>query len=157
MSLLHRAQIRLSIVMPDAGVRLAGRAQSVLVDVTRGRVGGRQGGAPVMTLTTVGRKSGERRSTAVIYGRDGERLVVIGSNTGSERTPAWALNLEANPEAEIVIGGDRRHVSARLVGGEEERERLWDEMNAIYGGFGIYTGRTDRQFKVFVLDEVERP
>jgi deazaflavin-dependent oxidoreductase (nitroreductase family) len=142
---------RLTILMPDAGVRLAGRAQSALYKLTGGRLGGRFGRSPVVLLITTGRRSGEPRRTVVLYGKDGGRLVVIGSNTGSERPPGWALNLLANPEAEVQIGRNRTRVRAREVGGSE-RTRLWQLMSEQYHGFDIYRARTTRDLKVFLLD-----
>jgi deazaflavin-dependent oxidoreductase (nitroreductase family) len=87
----------------------------------------------------------------VLYAKDGDRFVVVGSNTGSERPPAWALNLAATPRATVQLG--RKHIpvlATELAG--SERERLWDVMNDMYGGFGSYTQRTDREFKVFALE-----
>lgn len=153
MSKIKKAQTKLTILMPDAAIRLSGRIQAAALDRTRGRIGGRYAGAPVMTLITIGRKTGQRRSTAVIYGRDGDRLIVIGSNTGSERPPAWVLNLEAQPAAEVRVAGRHRHVTARLAHGEE-RARLWRQMSDLYLGFDIYTQRTDRDIKLFVLEPV---
>jgi deazaflavin-dependent oxidoreductase (nitroreductase family) len=152
-SKIKKAQTKLTILMPDAAIRLSGRIQAAALDRTRGRIGGRYAGAPVMTLITIGRKTGQRRSTAVIYGRDGDRLIVIGSNTGSERPPAWVLNLEAQPAAEVRVAGRHRHVTARLAHGEE-RARLWRQMSDLYLGFDIYTQRTDRDIKLFVLEPV---
>jgi deazaflavin-dependent oxidoreductase (nitroreductase family) len=82
---------------------------------------------------------------------DGERMVVIGSNAGNERPPAWALNLEANPEAEVQVRGARRNVRARIAEGEEHDE-LWRRMNDQYAGFEHYRERTDRHINVFVLE-----
>lgn len=135
----------------DAGVRLSGRLQARLYRLSGGRVGGRFGRSPVLLLTTTGRRSGEPRCTSVLYRRDGDRLVVIGSNTGSERPPAWALNLMAHPEAEVLIGRERTRVRASQVEGSE-RARLWDLMSDQYHGFDIYRSRTARELKVFVLD-----
>ena len=82
---------------------------------------------------------------------DGERMVVIGSNAGNERAPAWALNLEANPDAKVQVRGTRRNVRARIVEGEE-RDELWRRMNDQYAGFNEYRERTDRHINVFVLE-----
>ncbi len=149
-ALNDRLLARLTMAMPDAGVRLSGRLQAFLYRLSAGRLGGRFGEGPVLVLTTTGRRSGEPRRTSVLYGRDGDRLVVIGSNTGSERHPAWALNLTARPEAEVQIGRDRKHVRAIEVTGSD-RARLWDLMSEQYGGFEIYSEQTVRGFKVFAL------
>jgi deazaflavin-dependent oxidoreductase (nitroreductase family) len=137
--------------LPDFGVRFSGKLQAQLYRLSGGRIGGRFGRGPVLVLTTTGRKSGQPRTTTVLYAKDGDRLVVVGSNTGSEQPPAWALNLAATPRATVQIGRQRRQVRATELGGRE-RERLWELMNDLYGGFERYTHRTDREFKVFALE-----
>ena len=82
---------------------------------------------------------------------DGERLVVIGSNAGNKRAPAWALNLREHPDAEVQVRGDRRSVHARVAEGEE-RADLWRRMNEQYGGFDDYRAHTTRDIAVFVLE-----
>src|SRR4051794_9974331 len=86
---------RVTMLMPDAFVRGYGKAHGRVFRATKGRIGRTYAFRPVLLLTTVGRRSGQARSTMVLYGRDGERFVVIGSNTGSDRPPVWALNLAA--------------------------------------------------------------
>jgi deazaflavin-dependent oxidoreductase (nitroreductase family) len=137
--------------LPDSAVRFSGRLQAKLYRLTGGRIGGRFAGEPVLVLTTTGRKSGEPRRTTVLYEQDDDRLVVVGSNTGSERPPAWALNLTAQPEATVQRGTQQLRVRATEALGDE-RERLWNLMNARYEGFDKYTERTQREFKVFVLE-----
>lgn len=137
--------------LPDSGVRSAGKLQAALYRVSGGRIGARFGRGPVLALTTTGRKSGQLRRTTVLYAKDSDRLVVIGSNTGSERPPAWALNLAATPLATVQVGSKRVPMRATEVAGGE-RERLWALMTERYEGFESYTKRTDREFKVFVLE-----
>ena len=92
-----RMATRLSTSIGDRGLRLAGKFNVPLYRLSRGRLFGNFGGWPVVLLTTTGRKSGEPRTAPVIFMRDGEGLVVIGSNAGNSRPPAWSLNLKANP------------------------------------------------------------
>src|SRR3954463_9714792 len=94
---------RFSMSLPAWALRWSGKANVPLYRLSRGRIGGRVGRAPVLLLTTTGRKSGAARTAPVLYMRDGERLVVIGSNAGNARAPAWALNLRATPEAEVEV------------------------------------------------------
>lgn len=148
--LSDRTLARVTIAIPDAGVRFAGRLQALIFRVTRGRVGGRFGRGPVLVVRTTGRRSGKIRETTVLYERDGDHYVVIGSNTGSERAPAWSLNLLANPEAEILLGGRRIQVRASKASGHE-RERLIDLMDRRYHGFQAYRARTDRELRIFLL------
>jgi deazaflavin-dependent oxidoreductase (nitroreductase family) len=146
-----RAYSRFSMALGERGLRIAGRWNVPLYRLTRGRVGGRVGKAPVLLLTTTGRKSGQQRTAPVVYLKDGERLVVIGSNAGNARPPAWALNLVAHPDAEVEVGPQRRTVRARVAEGEE-RDELWRRMNEQYAGFDDYMARTTRDIRVFVLE-----
>ena len=145
------AYAKLSTTIPDWVLRVGGRLNVPLYRLTRGRLGGRIGRAPVLLLTTTGRKSGEPRTAPVLYMRDGERLVVIGSNAGNVKTPAWALNLTANPDATVEMGARRQDVRGRTAEGEE-RADLWRRMNEQYAGFDEYRQRTAREIRVFVLE-----
>lgn len=142
---------RISMTSPDWLLRAVGKLNVPLYRISGGRLGGRVAKAPVLLLTTTGRRSGAARTTPVLYLADGERLVVIGSNAGNERTPAWALNLVAGPDAEVEIGSERRAVRARVAEGGE-REQLWRRMTASYSGFDAYRDRTAREIKLFVLE-----
>src|SRR5271170_2354975 len=83
-----------------------GKLNVPLYRASHGRLFGQIAGTPVLLLTTVGRRSGAPRTVPVVYLADGERLVVIGSNAGHKTAPAWSLNLEANPVAEVEVGGE---------------------------------------------------
>jgi deazaflavin-dependent oxidoreductase (nitroreductase family) len=146
-----RAWSRFSTGLGDRGLRAMGKLNVPVYRATRGRLMGKVGRAPVLLLTTTGRKSGEPRTAPVVYLGDGDRYVVIGSNAGNARMPAWALNLRANPEAQVDVYGDRRAVTARVAEGEE-RADLWRRMNEQYAGFDDYRARTDREISVFVLE-----
>lgn len=141
---------RMSQMMGATGLRWAGKLNIPLYRLSGGRIGGRINQAPVLLLTTTGRKSGQKRTAPVVYLADGDNLVVIGSNAGHSRTPAWSLNLKANPEAEVEVGRERHAVEARIAKGEE-RADLWRKHNAQYSGFDEYEARTERDIAVFVL------
>jgi len=149
--LSDRAYARLSMSMPAGGLRALGKLNVPLYRASRGRLFGKIGRAPVLLLTSTGRRSGQQRTAPVVYLADGERVVVIGSNAGNERAPAWSLNLKANPAAEIQIRGEHRQVRARVAEGEERAE-LWRKMNEQYAGFDDYDERTSRDIAVFVLE-----
>ena len=149
--LSDRAYARFSMALPDWGLRWVGKLNVPLYRLTRGRMFGRVGGSPVVLLTTTGRRSGEQRTAPVIFSRDGDSLVVIGSNAGNARAPAWALNLVANPDAEVQVGGDSWPVTARVTEGDE-RDRLWAKFNGEYSGFDDYDARTKRKIRVFALE-----
>ena len=133
------------------GLRLAGKLNVPIYRISGGRLMAKVAQAPVLLLTTTGRKSGQPRTAPVCYLRDGERFVVIGSNAGNERPPAWALNLLAHPDAHVEVRKERRPVTAR-VAQAGERDDLWRRMNELYSGFDDYEKRTDRDIKVFVLE-----
>jgi deazaflavin-dependent oxidoreductase (nitroreductase family) len=133
------------------GLRWTGKLNIPVYRLTGGRLMGKVNRAPVLLLTTTGRKSGQKRTAPVVYLAEGEDLVVIGSNAGHSRTPAWSLNLQANPEAEVEVGRKRRRVRARVAEGEE-RADLWRKHNEQYSGFDEYEARTDREIALFVLE-----
>ena len=107
-------------------------------------------GVPTLLLTTTGRKSGIKRRTALIYGRDNADYVIVASKGGSPEQPTWYLNLEADPEVEIQVFDEVLPVVARTVGGEE-RERLWALMRQIWPAYDEYQTKTDREIPVVVL------
>ncbi len=137
--------------MPDGMLRTMGKLNVPVYRLTRGRVMGKVGRAPVLLLTSIGRRSGQPRTAPVVFLADGANVIVIGSNAGNVREPAWSHNLKANVDAEVEIGSDRRLVSARVADGEE-RVELWRKMNAQYAGFDDYDERTSRDIAVFVLE-----
>ena len=145
-----RVYTRLSTISARA-LKAVGKLNVPLYRASRGRLFGQIAGTPVLLLTTVGRRSGAPRTVPVVYLPDGERMVVIGSNAGHETAPAWSLNLEANPVAEVEVGRERRNVRARVAEGEERAE-LWRKMNEQYSGFDDYNARTTREIRLFVLD-----
>ena len=142
---------RLSTGMPAWMLRWTGKLNVPVYRATRGRVWSTIGKAPVLLLTTTGRRSGQPRTAPVVYLADGENLIVIGSNAGNRNEPGWSFNLKANPDARVEVGPRKREVRARVAAGDE-RERLWRAMNAQYAGFDDYEERTSRDIAVFVLE-----
>jgi len=142
---------RMSQTIGATGLRWVGKLNIPLYRLSGGRIGGKINQAPVLLLSTTGRKSGQERTAPVVYLADGENVVVIGSNAGHNRTPAWSLNLKANPDAEVEVGRERRKVRARVAEGEE-RADLWRKHNEQYSGFDEYEARTNRNISVFVLE-----
>ncbi len=108
-------------------------------------------GAPILILTTVGRRSGETRSTPLIYGRHGDAYLVVGSKGGSPAPPAWYLNLEANPEVTVQVKADRFPARARTAAAEEKPE-LWKTMTSIWPDYDDYQTKTERQIPVVILE-----
>jgi deazaflavin-dependent oxidoreductase (nitroreductase family) len=119
---------------------------------TNGLVGYRFPGAPpTLLLDHVGAKSGKRRTTPLVFGRDGENVVLVASKGGYPKNPAWFHNLVANPDTTIQIGSRRMNVHAR-VATPEERERLWALMVGVYSGYEGYRRRTEREIPLVVLE-----
>jgi len=146
-----RAWTRFSKALGARGLRATGRLNVPLYKLSGGRIGGHLGRAPILLLTTTGRRSGEPRTAPLVYLPDGDRFIVIGSNAGNPKAPAWALNLEANPEAEVQVKRDRHLVRSRVAQGTEHEE-LWRRMNDQFGGFDDYKARTSRDIRLFVLE-----
>lgn len=115
-----------------------------------GKLGGKMFGAPVLLLTTTGRKSGRSWTVPLMYQTDGDRWVIIASNGGSARHPAWWLNLRSQPDASVQIGRQTYLVTASETAGED-RERLWQQMADMYKGYDGYARKTTRQIPVVVL------
>ena len=127
------------------------RAHVALYRVSGGRLAGRNpSGAPVLLLTTTGRKSGKQHTLPLLYLEDAGRYVVIASVGGAPKHPAWYLNLLADPSATIEIGRRRFTVTARTASAEE-RSRLWPLAVQMYAGYDAYKAKTTREIPVVIL------
>jgi deazaflavin-dependent oxidoreductase (nitroreductase family) len=108
-------------------------------------------GVFTLLLTTRGRRSGVWRRTALIYGRDGDRYVVVASLGGSARHPAWYLNLREHPEVRVQVGPDRFTATARTATADE-KPRLWALMTSIYPAYEGFQRKTRRDIPVVILE-----
>jgi deazaflavin-dependent oxidoreductase (nitroreductase family) len=115
---------------------------------------GRNLGVLNVIVVTVGRHTGKRREIPLYAFEDGRRLVVIGSNAGSDREPAWVGNLRATPDAHVLVGRELRPVRARETH-DEERARLWALAAAGYPGYEDYARWTHRRIPVIALEPRE--
>jgi deazaflavin-dependent oxidoreductase (nitroreductase family) len=124
-----------------------------LYERTNGRIGHRMLGVPTLLLRTKGRRSGATRTNALVYAKDGGDYVVVASNGGDDRAPAWFLNLSDDPRVEIQIGSVRRPAAARVVRrGEPDFDRLWKLVNDNNGDrYDGYQSQTERQIPVVAL------
>jgi deazaflavin-dependent oxidoreductase (nitroreductase family) len=111
------------------------------------------GGQPVLSLTTTGRRSGQQRETIVAYLRDGGDYAVFAMNLGSERDPAWCLNLDAHPGAAVHVDGEGFRVSARRASGAEA-ERLWSAYVSRLPASEHFRTIAGREIPIFVLTPV---
>lgn len=122
----------------------------VLYRASGGRIGGRLKAAPVLLLTTTGRRSGKRRTTPLLYVEDAGRYVIVASVGGAPKHPAWFLNLRDEPGASIRVGRRTLAVTAATATAEE-RSRLWTLAAAMYSGYDAYQARTSREIPVVIL------
>jgi deazaflavin-dependent oxidoreductase (nitroreductase family) len=120
---------------------------------TDGEVGYIWNGVPALLLTTTGRTSGEPRTNALIFARDGDDYVVVASMGGAPEHPGWYRNLLAHPEAEIQVKAERIRVVARTAT-DEERPRLWEVVSGPWPNYNTYQERTERVIPVVVLTPV---
>jgi deazaflavin-dependent oxidoreductase (nitroreductase family) len=131
-------------------LKLFSRIHVFLYRVSGGRIGGRFKAAPVLLLTTTGRKSGKRRTTPLLYGEDAGRYVVVASVGGAPKHPAWYLNLGGDAEATVQVGGRTLGVRAETAAAEE-RTRLWSVMTRLYARYDDYQAKTSREIPIVIL------
>lgn len=124
----------------NVGIHLAAKVDPFLLRITGGRIA-TTGFFPVLNLIARGRKSGEERQATLVYFTRGEEVILIASNFGREKNPAWYYNATANPEVELLVKGERLPYRVRETAGDE-REHLLDLAEQLYPGYGDYRRRT---------------
>lgn len=108
-------------------------------------------GSTILLLTTTGRRSGDPRTTPLIYAEDGDRYVIVASKGGAPEHPGWYENLAKDPNVEVQVKDDVFPARARTAEGEE-RERLWRKANEVWRHYDEYQTKTDREIPVVVLE-----
>lgn len=108
-------------------------------------------GTTVLILTTRGRRSGEQRSTPLIYGTSGDKYMVVASKGGADQPPSWYLNLSEHPEVQVQVKDDRFTARARDATPDEKPE-LWREMTSRWPAYDEYQEKTEREIPVVVLE-----
>ena len=132
-------------------IKAMSHANTWLYRVSGGRFGATWlRGAPVMLLTTIGRKSKQPRTSPLLYLRDGNDIAIVGSQGGMSKDPLWVANLEANPDCEVEIGSVRTLMRARRMSDKEKAE-IWPRLTKMYRDFDDYQARTTRNIPVFRL------
>lgn len=121
---------------------------------TEGRSGHKWNGVRTLLLTTRGRQTGKLRRTALIYGEDKGRYVVVGSRGGHQYDPNWYLNLVENPEVQAQVGAEIFDARAYTAQGEE-RAKLWSMMAGIWQDYAKYAKKTEREIPVIVLELID--
>jgi deazaflavin-dependent oxidoreductase (nitroreductase family) len=110
-------------------------------------------GTVTLILTTTGRKSGEPRSTPLIYQPYGKDLLVVASKGGSDQPPLWYQNIQADPEVRVQVKGDKFRARARTATPEEKPD-MWRTMTAVWPDYDEYQTKTDREIPVVVLERI---
>ena len=132
-------------------IGLMSRLNTWAYRATGGRLGGRfPGGAPVLLLTTTGRKSGQPRVAPLLYLADGDTYAVVASKGGMSDHPLWFKNLEANPRVTVEVGSRTQAMTARRAT-DAEKAVLWPKLVAIYASYADYQARTTRNIPVVIL------
>jgi deazaflavin-dependent oxidoreductase (nitroreductase family) len=136
----------------DAGFKLLNLTHKAALKVTGGRWPKMLFGMPGVELETIGRKSGEPRTTMLtspVY--DDSRVVLIASKGGDDRDPQWYRNLKANPDVRITMNGSTRAMRARTAS-PEEKASLWPDIVAVYKGYDSYQQRAGREIPVVICE-----
>jgi deazaflavin-dependent oxidoreductase (nitroreductase family) len=115
-------------------------------------IAGYSGLLPTLLLTTIGRRSGEKRTSPLLYGKVGDAFIIIGSKGGADTHTHWYHNLLANPVAELQVGKEQFVVRARVATGKE-RQQLWEHMLKVYPPYKDYQQKTKREIPVIVLEK----
>jgi deazaflavin-dependent oxidoreductase (nitroreductase family) len=145
------AKLRILKAMGESGMwKGIGRVHTWLYRATGGRVGHTAGHIKNLLLTTRGRRSGEHRTVALAYFVDGDHWILVASNGGADRHPAWWLNLRDDPDATIEVGRERIPVVGHAAHGEE-RARLWPLLTRYNPPYASYEKITARRIPVVVL------
>jgi F420H(2)-dependent quinone reductase len=149
------ASLRLLKHIGESGFwRRTGRVHAWLYRQTGGRIGHRAGRLSNLLLTTTGRRSGVARTVPLTYMADGDRFVLVASNGGADRDPAWWLNLRREPHATVQVGTETLAVVAHAADAAE-RARLWPELKAMNPFYAAYERITARDIPVVVLERAD--
>jgi deazaflavin-dependent oxidoreductase (nitroreductase family) len=135
----------------DMDLSLFGPAHVKAYQETKGETGYIWNDAPILLLTTRGHKSGQSRTTPLIFVREGEKLAIVASKGGAPEHPDWYLNLQAEPRVRLQVKGDVFDATARTADGAE-RARLWDQAVKAWPQYADYQQLTDRKIPVVVLE-----
>ena len=121
---------------------------------TNGEDGYLWNGAPVLLITTTGRRSGEPRTTPLVFARDGDRYLAVASRKGADDHPQWYLNLTAEPQIDVQVLGDRFRAIARTAG-PHEKPSLWQKMVDVWPDYDEYQARTERVIPLVIIEPID--
>jgi len=138
--------------LTDLGFKALNKTHQGILRLSGGRVGDSAFGMPAVELHTIGRNSGQVRSTMLMAPVvDGDRVVLVASKGGDDRDPDWYLNVVAHPEIELTMAGERRPMRARTATPEEKAE-LWPQAVSAYKGYAGYQRRSKRDIPLVVCE-----
>jgi deazaflavin-dependent oxidoreductase (nitroreductase family) len=138
--------------MNDVVLKLVTGVHKAVFKASNGRIAGRGAGMPVLMLTTTGRKSGRPRTTMLTSPlRDGARIMLVASNGGDDRDPAWLHNLRADPHVQVTMEGRTVPMNAHVADPDEKAE-LWPRIVADHAHYAGYQAKTERDIPVVVLE-----
>ena len=129
---------------------LVGETHVAAYRETGGETGYLWNGVPTLLLTVTGRQSGQARTSALIFGQDGDDFLVVASMGGAPTHPQWYKNLLATPSAEIQVKAEVTPVVARTATADE-KPRLWEIMREVWPNYDTYQERTEREIPVVIL------
>jgi deazaflavin-dependent oxidoreductase (nitroreductase family) len=137
----------------DFALKTMNTVHRTIIALSFGKLGRNVAGMPVVELTTVGRKSGEPRSCMLTSPLQvGDSYVVVASRGGDDHHPAWFLNLQANPEVQVAIGGGPTTARRARIATPEERAEMWPTITAKYKNYAGYQTKTTREIPLVLLD-----
>jgi F420H(2)-dependent quinone reductase len=132
-------------------IHLVSRLNTWIYRASGGRIGGRfRSGAPILLLTTIGRKSGQPQTAPLLYLQEGDTYVIVASKGGMSHHPLWFKNLEANPHVEVEVARRKMAMLARRAT-DAEKAVLWPQLVEMYGSYADYQARTARDIPVVIL------
>ncbi len=138
--------------MRETLLKLVTGFHRLVFTVSNGRIAGRGSGMPVLMLTTTGRKSGEPRTTMLTTPlQDGGRIMLVASNGGDDRDPAWLHNLRADPQVQVTMEGRTVPMTAHVADATEKAD-LWPRIVADHANYAGYQAKTERDIPVVVLE-----
>ena len=146
------------LAMPsDTLLKLMNRTHRVLIAVSGGRAGRSFSGMPVVELTTIGRKSGQPRSSMLTSPyQEGDRTYIVASRGGDDHNPAWFLNLVDNPDVTVSVRGGAAQKMRAQVADPDERARVWPLITSKHTNYANYQKRTEREIPLVVLTPAGR-
>lgn len=130
--------------------KLFGSLHARIYRASKGKIAGKMQGAPMFLLTTTGAKSGQSRTSPLIYLEDGGDYIVVASNAGQNHAPGWFHNLQKTPTATVEVSGRTVPVHATAVAKADYPE-MWAKLDGIFKGYATYRGKTSRDIPLVRL------